>query len=217
MNNLSLTMEIPNDIKDLSLIYWMRSFYVETHNTRLKLNHPYSTLYIQKDIPWNLRKDMPRDQQDSMSFMITRNNIVDIQEGFTNVQDWFSRESLKELYGRDDEGHLMFNMDYRDLKVLVADSSGRARKALEIVPAPIEVGQGVLEPGAVIFINNKENSIICRKPQILWLCQFIREFNFYHMDNYLFTAFQYSLVSGNVLSRDETLKLQKDKNTQKIY
>ena len=207
MNTFPLTFTIPTDSKDLEFVYWMRPFTVDTLATRYRLNTPYSCLYMQKVISYQDRQNSDPSARKSLSFQITRKNLGDIQDAFAKVSDWFSEEGIKELYGVNDQGGLMFNMEYRDLKITIADEFAGTREALQIVPAPVEIGKGVLEPGVILFINRQENAIVLRKYQIVRLIRFIRDFSFVAYDQFAMTCFQYSLSLGNVLSQEEVNRI----------
>ena len=213
MNQHSLSLSIPTDIKDLEMIYWLRAFTVDVLNTRYRLNPPGSSLYLQKVIPYQNRKAMNPDLVKLLSFTVTPSNLENVKDMFDRLESWFTDESIKELYGVNDEGNLMFNMEYRDLKAMCVDESGAVKTALKVVPAPVAIGQDRLEPGAILFINRQDNSIVLRKQQAKRLARFILDFSFLAYDQYVMTCFQYALANHNILTVQDVNRIAKDQAT----
>jgi len=210
MNLYPLTFTIPTDVRELEFVFWMRPFNVEVQKTRYQLNKPFCTLYMQKVVPYNVKKSMNPTDANALSFQITEANLFDIQEAFLKVDSWFSEESIRELYGTNDNGMLMFNMEYKDLKVTYVDESSSTKKAIQILPAPVEIGKDLMEPGAILFINRQENAIVLRTHQYKRLSKFIRDFNFQAYMQFAMICFQYSLSNGNILGRDEIRRITTD-------
>lgn len=210
MNLFPLTFSISTDVRDLEFVFWMRPFSVEVMKTRYLLNRPFVTLFMQKVVPYQLRKDMSPADSSALSYNITEANLFDVQEMFSKVDTWFSEESIRELYGTNDRGMLMFNMDYKDLQATCVDENASVKKALRIVPAPVEVGKDIMEPGAVLFINRQENAIVLRTAQYKRLSNFIHQFSFPAYMQYAMTCFQYALANGNVVGREELQKITTD-------
>ena len=202
-NGYPLTFSIPVDIRDLDLIFWMRPFTIDTLQTRYRMNYPYSALYLQKNIPYANRKAMDPAAVKALSFQITSHILPDVQNIFKMAEDWFTDESIKELYGVNDEGTLIFNMDYKDLSATCANEYGNARTAIQLVPAPIEIGQGVIEPGVILYINKKENAIILRKYQLLRLANFFKHFSFIAYTQFAMSCFQYCLTTNSILTYEQ--------------
>ena len=201
MNQYSMSLAIPTDIKELELIYWLRPYTVDVLNTRYRINPPGSTLYLQKVVPYQTKKAMNPDEAKLLSYAITPTNLSDVKDMFEKVASWFTDESLKELYGLNDEGGLMFNMEYKDLKAICVDETSAVKTALKIVPAPVEIGNEKLEPGVVLFVNRQANAIVLRMHQIKRLCRFIHDFSFLAYDQYAMTCFQYALANQNVITQ----------------
>ena len=213
MNQHSLSLNILTDIKDLEMIYWVRSFTVEVLKTRFRLNPPGSSLYLQKVIPYQNRKAMDPDLARLLSFTVTPTNIEDVKDMFDRLDSWFTDESIKELYGVNDEGNLMFNMEYRDLKAMCVDDSGAVKTALKVVPAPVAIGQDKLEPGAILFINRQDNSIVLRKHQARRLARFMLDFSFLAYDQYVMTCFQYALANHNILTSQDVNRIANEQSS----
>lgn len=211
-NGYPLSFNIPVDIRDLDLIFWMRPFTVDTLQTRYRMNHPHTVLYMQKSIPYSNRKAMNPADIKSLAFQITPNNLYNVQDVFSMAEDWFSEASVKELYGVNDEGTLIFNMDYKDLSATCADEYGSARTAIQMVPAPVEIGQGVLEPGVILYINRKENAIVLRKYQLLRLANFFKHFSFIAYTQFAMACFQYCLTTNSILTYDQVRKRMEYQN-----
>lgn len=210
MNLYPLTFTISTDVRELEFIFWMRPFSAEVQKTRFQLNRPFVSLYMQKVVPYTIRKDMPTDAVNSLAFQITEANLFDVQEMFDKVDTWFTEESIKELYGTNDSGMLMFNMEYKDLKATCVDETSSIKKALQVVPAPVEIGKDMMEPGVVIFINRQENAIVLRMNQYKRLSKFIHNFNFLAYMQYAMTCFQYALSNGNVIEKNELRQITTD-------
>lgn len=213
MNQYSMSLSIPTDIKELELIYWLRPYTVDVLNTRFRINPPGSSLYIQKVVSYQARKAMNPDDAKLLSFMVSPSNLQDVKDAFEKVDSWFTEESLKELYGVNDEGNLMFNMEYRDLKALCVDENGAVKTALKIVPAPVEIGNEKLEPGAILFINRQANAIILRTRQIRRLARFFLDFSFIAYDQYVMACFQYALANKNIISQKEAQQIARDQSS----
>lgn len=211
-NGYPLTFNIPLDIRNLDLIFWMRPFTIDTLKNRYRMNHPYSALYLQKAISYNQRQSMDPTTFRALSFQITSHNLPEVQNIFSMAHDWFLEEVERELYGTNDEGTLIFNMDYKDLSAKYVDEFGSSRTAIQLVPAPIEIGQGVLEPGAILYINKKENAIILRKFQLLRLANFFQNFNFIAYNQFAMACFQYCLTTGSILTYEQVRKRMEQQN-----
>lgn len=191
------------DLKDLELIYWLRPFTVDVLKTRYRLNYPFRCLYLQKTVSYSIKQEMHPDDTKLLSFQVTENNLEEIKELFEKVGTWFTEDGIKELYGVNDDGLLMFNMEYKDLKASYANEFAGTRAALQVVPAPVEVAKDKLEPGVVIFINKKDNTVVLRTYQIKRLLKFFKHFDFMEYDKFAMQAFQYAHLNNAVINTND--------------
>ena len=210
MNPYPLTFTISTDVRELEFVFWMRPFTIEVMKTRYQLNRPHCVLYLQKVVPYQVKKNMSPSDANALSFQITESNLFDVQEMFEKVDSWFTEESIRELYGVNDAGMLLFNMEYKDLKATCVDETASTKRAIQIVPAPVEIAKDKLEPGVILFINRKENAIVLQRRQYMRMSQFIRNFNFQAYMQFAMTCFQYSLTNENIISREEVKQVAAD-------
>ena len=202
MNSYPLTFNIPSNIKELDLIFWIRPFTIETQAKRFRMNFPHFSLYMQKSIPYQDLKALNQDQRKGLSFQIDYTNLYNVKSVFRIVETWFDEENLKELYGTRDDGQLIFNMEYKDLKAGFVDEFALVKQAFQFIPAPIQISYNQIEPGVILYINRKENYIVLRNHQILFLCDFFKRFDLNEYGMLALQSFQYSLTNGNILPRN---------------
>lgn len=213
---MPLSFTIPLELPNVDVIFWMRQFTTDTMNSRYRINYPVSTLYLQRVVSYNDRQAMDQAAQAALSFSITQYNLDDVKDMFREVLSWFTEENKNLLYGRNDDGVLLFNSDYQKLNAMYVNEFAKVKTALKVVPTVIEVGNNVMEPGVVFYINKVENGIILQEYQIKRLCRFILDFNFIPYTQFAMQCFQYSLATGAVLSREQVqqrLDAQRQYNT----
>lgn len=213
---MPLSFTIPLEIPSIEVMFWMRQFTTDTLNTRFRINYPFTVLYIQRVVQYKDRQMMDKNGQSMLSFCITQNILDEVKDMFKEVKSWFTEENKKILYGRNDEGVLMFNSDYQKLNAICVNEFGKVKTALKVVPTVVEVGNQVMEPGVILYINLAENGILLREYQIKRLCQFILDFNFIPYTQFAMQCFQHSLVTGSILSREQVqqrLDAQRQYNT----
>ena len=217
---MPITFSIPLEIPELDIIFWLRHFSTETLNTRYKLGYPYATLYLQKIVSYNDRAIMDADSKSALSFPITEYNIYDVKDMFTDILNWYSDDGKQLLYGRTDDGMLMFNSEYSKLNASFVNVYGKVKTVIKAVPTVVEIGNQVMEPGAVLYINRKANSIVLRENQIKKLCRFILDFNFIAYTNFALECFNHCMITGTLISREEVqrrLESQRQYNTNFRY
>ena len=215
-NGMPLSFSIPLDIPNIDVMFWMRQFTTDTMNTRYKINYPFTTLYIQKVVQYKDRQLMDPNTQSMLSFSITPNILDDVKDMFKEVLSWFTVENKNILYGKNDEGLLMFNSDYQKLNAICVNEYGKVKTAMKIVPTVVEIGNQVMEPGVVFYINSTDNGIILREYQIKRLCRFIIDFNFIPYTQFAMQCFQHCLITGSILTREQVqqrLDAQRQYNT----
>ncbi len=224
MNNFNtgfpISFNIPLNISNLDILFWMRPFTTDTLNKRYRINYPYSILYLQKVIPYSERQSMDPGSANSLSFTITPNNLNDVKETFKEAKSWFNEENVKVLYGVSDSGALMFNSEYSKLNAIYVNEFGSSKSVIKIVPTVIEVGNEVMKPGAVLYINLLANAIVLRDYELIRLANFINEFNFITYNQFALQCFDHCLLTGNILSREQIeqrLNYQKQYNTNIKY
>ena len=213
MNEMPLTFTIPLELPNIELIFWMRPFTVDTLKSKYRINYPYTALYLQKILSYNEFASKSPDDK-SHQFVITKENLEDVKDTFKEVSSWFTEENKQILYGRTDDGILMFNSDYQKLAALCVNEYSQVRSAIKIVPTVIEVGYRVYEPGVVLYISSDQNGFLLREYQIKRLCKFIIDFNFIPYSQFAMQCFQYCLTTGSILSREQ---VQQRLNAQKQY
>ena len=211
---MPITISIPLELKNVEVIFWMRSFTTETLKTRYKVNHPYSSLYIQKVISYNDRQELDPASSASLSFCVSSHILEDVKEMFREALSWFTPENLSILYGKNDEGLLMFNSEYQKLNAICVNEYGSSKTALKIVPTVVEVGNNIYEPGVVFYINKVANGIIMRLYELKRLANFIIGFNFIPYNQFALQCFQHCLTTGSLLSREQ---VQKRLDSQRQY
>lgn len=200
---MPLSITIPLDLPNIEIMFWMRQFTTDTLNTRYRINYPYTALYIQKTVQYKDRQMMDKDAQSMLSFCITQNSLDDVKEMFREVYSWFTEKNKEILYGRNDDGMLMFNSDYQKLNAIYVNEFAKVKTVLKVAPTVIEVGNQVMEPGVVFYINRAENGILLREYQIKRLCKFILDFNFIPYTQFAMQCFQHSLATGAILTREQ--------------
>ena len=217
---MPISFNIPLDIPNIDIIFWMRPFTTSTLLKRYKIDYPFSTLYIQKSISYNERKAMDPILASSLSFSITPNILNGVKEIFKEAKSWFTEENLSVLYGMNDEGILMFNSEYKKLNALYVNEYGSSKTALKIVPTVIEVGNNVMKPGVIFYINLTANGIALRDFEFIRLADFILDFNFITYNQFAMQCFDHCLLTGSILSREqiqERLNYQRQYNTNFRY
>ena len=198
-----LTLTIPLGMKELEFTYWMRPFTIETMKKTYRVNHPYSTLYIKKKVDYKAREVMDPTALASLSFSVNSYNLESVKNIFREVLTWFEDENKNLLYGRNDSGTLIFNSDYQKLNALHSDVFSGVRTALQIVPTVVEIGQGVMEPGVVFYINQKANAIVLREYEIRRIANFMLNFSFIAYDQFLLSCFNYCRETGAILTYEQ--------------
>lgn len=209
--NYPLTIPISFGIKEIDALFWMRPFTVDTMQKRYRINKPYSVLYLQRVVTYQERMALDPGSQKALSFPVNEYNIDDVKEMFEEVSTWFYPENLKELYGQNDNGLLIFNNDYKALCATAVDEFASVRSALKVVPATVEVAQGKYEPGVVFYINRQANGVLLRQKQILRLCKFMQGFDFIAWNQYAMGCFSYARSVGRILTYEE-LRRQMEAN-----
>lgn len=213
-SSMPITFSIPLDLPNIDLTFWLRQFTTDTMAKRYRVNYPYATLYIQKAVSYSARQQMDPHAAAALSFAVSEYNIDGVKEMFSEVASWFTSENKKLLYGKNDNGLLMFNSDFEKLCAMYVNEYNGVKTVLRVIPTVVEVGNQVMEPGVVFYINMKENGIVLREYQIKRLCNFIERFNFIAYIQFAMQCFQYSLITGNLLSREE---MQKRLDAQRQY
>ena len=110
--SMPITFNIPLDLPNIDLTFWLRQFTTDTLGKRYKINYPYASLYIQKVVPYSDRQQMDPNKASMLSFTVSEYNLDNVKEMFSEVLSWFTSENKKMLYGKNDNGILMFNSDY---------------------------------------------------------------------------------------------------------
>ena len=219
-NGMPITIHIPLDLPELDVIFWLRQFTTDTLKTRYRVNYPFATLYLSKTVPYINRQAMDQSAKDSLSFPITENILEDVKEMFQEVLIWFTKENKELLYGTNDNGLLMFNSEYNKLNALYVNEYSSVKTAIKVVPTIVEIGNQVMEPGVVMYINREANGIIYREYQIKRLCRFILNFNFIPYTQFALNCFHHCEATGAILTREEIqkrLEYQKQYNTNFMY
>ena len=211
---MPLSFTIPLDLKSIEVMFWMRQFTTDTLKTRYKINYPYSSLYIQRIVNYNERQSMDPAAAASLSFCITPHILDDVKAMFKEALSWFSDENLAILYGRNDDGMLMFNSEYQKLNAICINEYGKTKSALKIVPTVVEVGNNVMEPGVIFYINMVANGIILREYELKRLGNFILDFKFIPYTQFEMKCFNYCLSTGAILSREQ---VQQRLDSQRQY
>ena len=217
---MPITFSIPVDIKAIDVMFWMRPFTVDTLNSRYRINYPYATLYIQKNVDYRTRQVMDPAKAAALSFAINPDILENVKDMFREAMSWFSEENLSLLYGKNDDGLLLFNSEYQKLNAICVNEYGRTKTALKITPTVIEIGNGVTAPGVIFYINMMENGVPLRVHELKRLGNFILDFNFIPYTNFAMQCFQYSLATGSLLSREQVQKrldAQRNYNTNFMY
>lgn len=211
---MPISFSIPLDIKAIDVMFWMRPFTVDTLNSRYRINYPYATLYIQKVVDYNARKAMDPAKAAALSFAVNQDMLESVKDMFREAMSWFSEENLSILYGKNDDGLLLFNSEYQKLNAIAVNEYGNTKTALKITPTVVEIGNGVTAPGVVFYINLMENAILLREYELRRLGEFILDFNFIPYTQFAMQCFQYSLSTGSLLSREQ---VQKRLDSQRQY
>ena len=217
---MPITFTIPLDLKNIEVMFWMRQFTTDTLKTRFKINYPYTALYIQRIVSYSDRQAMDPNTAASVSFCVTPDLLRDVKDFFQEALSWFTPENKAILYGKNDEGMLMFNSDYQKLSAICVNEYGRSKTALKIVPTVVEIGNNIYEPGVVFYINMQANGIIMREYELKRLANFILDFNFIPYTQFAMQCFQHSLATGTLLSREQVqrrLDSQRQYNTNFRY
>ena len=214
MDTLPLTLNIPLNVPKLDAMFWMRQFTTDTMMKRYQINYPSATLYLQKTTTYDERKNLDSSSLSMMSFAITEYNLDGVKDVFKEATSWFTDENINILYGKNDEGLLMFNSDYSKLGALYVDEFSRVKTALKIVPTVVEVGVGVMVPGVVLYINQLENGVILKYQEFKRLANFILRFNFIPYMQFAMECFHHSIITGSLLTREQ---VQQRYEAQKQY
>lgn len=217
---MPISITIPLDLKNIEVTFWMRPFTTDTLKSRYRLNHPYSSLYIQKIVPYSDRQMLDPTDTAALSFCVSSHILEDVQSMFKEALSWFTPENISILYGKNDDGILMFNSEYQKLNAVCVNEYGKSKTALKIVPTVVEVGNNVYEPGVVFYINMLANGIVLRLYELKRLANFIINFNFVTYDQFALQCFQHCLLTGSILSREQVqrrLDSQRQYNTNFRY
>ena len=131
---MPLTFNIPLELPNIDVIFWMRQFTTDTMNKRYRINYPMSTLYLQRVVNYNDRQAMEPSKQASLSFSVTQYNLDSVKEMFREVLSWFEDSNKEILYGRNDDGMLMFNSEYQKLNAICVNEYSGVKTALKVIP-----------------------------------------------------------------------------------
>ena len=205
-SSFPIYLNIPVGLIGMDVVFYMRPNTVNTMRSYLQVGYPLCALYLQKKLTSTERMNMTKETRVVMSFSVTSGNLYNIKDKMRIVQSWFSEENKKILYGTNDSGMLMFNSEYKDLNVLCVSEFGNTRTAIKIVPAVIEVGNGVLQPGVIFYINKQDNGILMRESEILRFCDFILGFEFVTYANFVMSCVDYADKCGQLISYEEMLR-----------
>lgn len=206
MSQFPITVQIPINIPDLSVTFWLRNFSIDTLAKSYKMTYPYAALYLQKVTSYKQRMSMDPTSAKALAFAITEYNLYDVQEMFRDAANWFTPENLDVLYGKNDNGMLVFNNEYNKLNAMYVSEFANVRTAIKIAPTVIEVGQEKYEPGVIMYINKQENYTLLKKSTFLRFCDFIEKFNFQTYMSFILTCFQYCLSTNSIFSQEEVQK-----------
>ena len=204
-NSCPLVMTLPIDLKSIELVLWIRPFSTDTMKTNYRISYPSASLYLQRKVDPFARKVMSQDQRAALSFQITQFNLAEVQERFETALNWFTPENLDQLYGTSDDGIMMFNSDYASLNTTFVDSYMNTQSAIKIVPTVVEVGQGVMEPGVIFYVNRTENAETLRLYEFKRLANAVIKFNFEVYMNFAFQCFRHCRETGQVVSYEEVM------------
>lgn len=170
---------------------------------RYRINNPSATLYLQRVVDYNKRQAMDPDTLKSLSFAITPMNLPSVKEKMQEVLNWFEPENLELLYGKTDDGMLVFNSEYKSIKMLYSNEFAGVRTAIKAVPTLTEVANQKYEPGVVFYINRQDNGIVLRFYQFQQLARFIIDFDFIQWMMFAMSCYQHASTTGNIIPYDE--------------
>lgn len=204
--NYPLYMNIPLGINQLELTLYIKPNSVNTMKSYYQVGYPNCVLYLQKKISSQQRYQLSKEGRASLSFPITLSNIYYIKEKFKTILSWFNDENKRLLYGKNDDGTLLFNSEYSNLNILCVSEYGSIKTALKIVPTIVEVANGIMQPGAILYINRQEHSIILRENEIIRLASFILSFNHIMYTKFVFSCMNYANETGQLIPYDEIMR-----------
>lgn len=202
-NQRALSHDINLGIKDLKLTYWLRPFQVEELDKRYNVLNPRAALYIQYDPDEPTKKLIGFDNLREASFQVTENNIYEVKRVFSDALSWFEPENIEKLYGRNNEGELIFNSEFKNLNSSYVEEYGSVRKAIQIMPVPITTGYDSYEPGVILYLVRKEFNIRMNGKKLSLLANFVKDFNFVSYNQFMMGCLLYSITTGNFISNTE--------------
>lgn len=170
---------------------------------RYRINNPSATLYLQRVVDYNRRQSMDPDSLRALSFAITPVNLPIVKDKLQEVLDWFEPENLELLYGKTDDGTLVFNSEYKSVKMIYSNEFSGVRTAIKAVPTLAEYGNQQYAPGVAFYINRQENGIVLRDYQYQQLARFIIDFDFIQWMTFAMNCYQHAITIGNLIPYDE--------------
>ena len=214
MDILPINIKIPLNLDSINVTFVMNHFTTDTHMKRYQINYPDAKLYIQKVTPYNDWQAMDKTTRLLTSFTVSEDNLEGVKEIFEEAMSWFNSKNIDVLYGKNDDGMLMFNSDYSSLGAVFVNEAYSIKTALKLVPTVIEVGMNVMEPGVVLYINQMENAIILKVKELKKLANFILNFNFIPYIQFAMQCFHHSMITGSILTVEQ---VQDKLRSQKQY
>lgn len=148
--------------------------------------------------PWK-----PGDVNDgnNKSFRINRVNRRRLLRTIETALDWF--KTIEDLFVVKD-GTLYFNTDYNNLKSVYAPKYyENPQQGMKIVPTTIEVGNGVMNEGVILYINRLENHILLLKDELQELYDLLVDFDFAAETLVTYQALEMAIRTNSTVSYEK--------------
>lgn len=113
-------------------------------------------------------------------FNITPKTLYQVIEFFNTVIGWFYDKSMPDFFGYNEEGRLVFNSKYNDVKAIIntGENTGRSN-ILKAIPISIQDDNNEKE-GIFLFINEDRFRLSLTVDQLKSLMSLLTNFSFYN-------------------------------------
>src|SRR5574343_153392 len=173
----SIKLTIENNYK------YRLSFYMKEPDVTLAINNSYLTSFNPRlYFSLNDRYVSGNSFDPKNSYAIYPWSLYRVIRFFNEVLEWFYDDNKKDLFLLDEENHLIFNADYRNLNKIL-DISYRS-SSIGILKAIPTVGTRELSTefceGIYLYVNQSVNRVFLSKEEISNLLDILTSFSFYN-------------------------------------
>jgi len=141
-------------------------------------------------------------------FNIYPRTIYQTIEFFNGILGWFYDKNMPDLFGYNEEGRLVFNSKYNDVKAILntGDKTGRAN-ILKVIPITIQ-DDNTEKEGIFLFINEDRFRVSLKVEQIKMILGLLTKFSFYNEIQLAIEIANYAIARNQLIidGNDPTIK-----------